>query len=94
MKLYRFDTGEIDHIAARDEAEARACFAKIYDDMAEGTDHASELNDATVTEVPQERWASMIIRDDEVPGGKTTAAEIIGDSSQERDAFLVASTVY
>lgn len=94
MRLFKIITGEVDWICARDEAEARAHFAKSYDSMAEGTDHASELDGATVTEIERERWAGLIVKDDDIPGGRTTAAAIIGNPEQERDAFLVASTCY
>jgi len=94
MRLFMIETGERDWIAARNEAEAKACWTKIYDSMAEGTDHASEVEDAMITEVERETWSSIRINDDDVPGGKTTAAAIIGNHEQERDAFLVASTCY
>lgn len=80
MKLYRFETGETDHIAARNEAEARAAFKAIYKD---------EM-DPEVTEVPRTTWAAIVINCEDA--GKLTAAEIIGDPDDERDAFLVAST--
>lgn len=84
MKLYKFTDGERHHIAARNEAEARACFEATYDD--------AKPDSYDVVEIPREQWALIAVNDDNVAGGKTSAAAIICDPDNERDAFMVCST--
>lgn len=87
MRLFRIDTGETDHVAARNEVEAEAFFRSIYTDAGGGMHYS-------ITEVPREQWATMVVHDDYVPGGKTTAAAIIGDPEHEREPIHVSSTVF
>lgn len=85
MKVYQFIDSEVHFIAARDEVEARNFYA--------GSLNEDGDEDFTVKEIPRERWPRINVRDDDVPGGKTTVEAIVGTGA-DRDAFLVSSTVW
>lgn len=81
LRLYELIDSERHWIAAHDVAEALGVYLRTYDDE----------EAPAILEVPREQWTSITIRDDDRPGGKTTAEVLIlelGDA-----AGLIASTV-
>jgi len=86
MKVFQFIDAETHFFAARDESEARACYRATYEDEI-------DTEDLSVKEIPREKWKSIPVRDDDVPGGRTTVEAIVG-GDVERDAYLICSTVW
>jgi hypothetical protein len=85
MRVFRFHDSETHTIAAPDEAKAREFyFGCMNEDGAENY---------TVHEIPCGEWAARTVRDDDVPGGKTTVQAIV-DAGPTDEAFLVCSTVW
>jgi hypothetical protein len=85
MRVFKFSDSETHFVAARSEAEARACFRKTYD-------LEPDLEDATVTEVAREQWNSVPVRDDDDPKIRSLEDVVAGDA--DGPAYLACSSVW
>ena len=80
LRVYQFTcSGEQFLIAARGIAEACAIFWKNCDeyDPAPNGEHQGEL--PAIRPVPKRKWAQTRIRDEDVEGGVTTVAAMLGE---------------
>lgn len=88
MRVFRISDTERHWFAAATEADALECYRSTYDDEV-------PTEELVVDEIPRERWATIRVHDDDVPGGVTSIEALVGPlATLSGRAFLVCSTVW